>query len=58
MHVNYVEGIPVSDYMRLHEEANWGKVPEEQACNTVTNSAFTVSARTEEGTVIGISRLL
>ena len=58
MHVNYVEGIPVTDYMRLHEEATWGIIPEEQARNTVTNAAFTVSARTDDGTVIGMSRLL
>ncbi len=58
MLVNYVETIPVQDYIRLREEAGWGCVPEEQACNTVTNAAFAVSARTEDGTVIGVSRLL
>ena len=29
MKVNYVEGISVTDYMQLHEEAKWGTVPEE-----------------------------
>ena len=58
MKVNYVEEIPVQDYMRLHEEAKWGTVPEEQARMTVANAAFVISARAEDGTVIGISRLL
>ena len=58
MHVDYVEGIPVEDYMRLHEEVKWGVVPVDQARNTVSNSAFIISARKEDGTVIGVTRLL
>ncbi|MDD4096955.1 MAG: GNAT family N-acetyltransferase [Oscillospiraceae bacterium] len=58
MNIRYVEDIPFQDYMRLHEEVGWGVVPEEQAKMTVANATFVISARKEDGTVIGISRLL
>ncbi len=58
MNISYIEDIPYKDYMRLHEAVGWGAVPEDQAKITVSNSAFVISARKEDGTVLGFSRLL
>ncbi len=58
MNIRYVEDIPFQDYMRLHEEVGWGAVPEEQAQMTVANATFVISARKDDGIVLGISRLL
>lgn len=55
--MEYCEGISPEDYNRLREEVKWGAVSNEQAQNSINNSAYVVSCR-DNGMTVASARVL